>query len=89
MKVLNEGKVPEPPKPWWIGKSIRCQCCGFRGQLEEGDLNTEWNNESKFVECSSVNLPCPTCGKTMILAKPIRFFPENVTWAALPTRNST
>lgn len=37
MKILKEGKIPEPPKPWWVGQKHKCSNCGTEIEFELGD----------------------------------------------------
>jgi hypothetical protein len=41
MKILKDGKIPEPPKPWWVGKQHKCSFCQAEIEFEQGDNITE------------------------------------------------
>lgn len=57
MKTIDEGIVPDPDD-WWIGFTVRCDRCGFSGELEEGDDVSTWMPGW----CRSASITCPTCG---------------------------
>ncbi len=37
MKLIKPGQIPEPPKPWWIGRRKKCESCGAVMELEACD----------------------------------------------------
>lgn len=61
MKIIAQGKIPEPPKPWWVGRRESCSNCKAEIELEDGDKVEEIiekrPNGKTFAE-----VDCPTCG---------------------------
>lgn len=44
MKITKEGKLPEPPKPTFAGKTASCLKCGARVELEARDKPARVSN---------------------------------------------
>lgn len=61
MKILKQGKLPEPPQNWWLGKKFACKNCGCQFEMEKGDHP---NNDPIFT------IACPTCKVTLRVTRP-------------------
>jgi hypothetical protein len=61
MKILKEGKIKEPPQPFWVGIIFSCGCCGTEFQLEAGDEIPYWTKERSIHGYSTVHANCPLC----------------------------
>lgn len=61
MKTIKAGiKVPQ----LWEGKLVKCEHCGFEGQLEKGDDEREWWLPWQHT-ATAVAIACPCCRNTM------------------------
>lgn len=64
MVILNQGSLPKPQVPFWVGRTVECPRCGFKAILDVGDMNTV---ASLIERCPAGSreywLNCPTpCG---------------------------
>ena len=62
MKILKEGKIPEPPQPWWVGKHHKCSHCRTEIEFEVQDKITE-HVEKALNGRRWFTFSCPFCGK--------------------------
>lgn len=65
MKILKEGKIPEPPKPWWVGEIHKCSYCSTEVKFENGDpvnISSQRQPNGKHW----LTYECPFCKNTEI-----------------------
>lgn len=68
MKILEEGKIPDPPKPFWVGMVLICGSCKTKIELEVGD-RVYSVGERKMGANQLWMTTCPLCKGTIILNK--------------------
>lgn len=68
MKILKEGKIKEPPQPFWVGLIFKCANCDTEFQLEAGDEIPYWTQERGIHGRTVVHANCPLC-KTILEKK--------------------
>lgn len=65
MKIIKQGKIPDLPKPWWIGQRATCGYCQTIVEFVEGDSVRETSerrpNGKRWLWFS-----CPYCGTDAI-----------------------
>lgn len=64
MKTINRGNGDW--RPWWVGKTMKCEECGQIIELEAGDENLA--NWMPTID-DSVCIRCERCGNTVTLKK--------------------
>lgn len=63
MKILKEGKIPDPELPWWVGKKHKCTHCRSEIEFELRDLVRE--SAAKDMRGKRwLAFNCPFCAAT-------------------------
>lgn len=67
MKVINKGKIPEPPKAWWVGQIMKCGKCGWTAELEAVDAHLIKDiSERRPGGRRQVGCICQTCADALL-----------------------
>jgi hypothetical protein len=62
MKIIQQGKLPTPTEPWWVGRQLICNNCSTVIELQSTDKGSVHDTIDRSPDGKrTATVMCPMC----------------------------